>query len=156
MKTEKILRAAKARIADKKNWLKYYLFGARKEDVLGERIVPVTILAEANCFCSVGALAAAVGIPKIGMFSLDGLVFSAEQGGQDWVKLTKGADFERAHKYLQAAAKTVWLKHGGSLAGRGTIQVLPWEVNDCLGHEAAMDMFTIAIRRARRRHVNGG
>lgn len=137
MKTETILRNARERIAKEENWNKGKYYSASKEADFN----PGLTLSEARCFCSLGAVAAAVGVPKANIqTSVSGHIL------EDWVREAVGKDMAKAVKYLRCALKSM---------GRGE---KVWLFNDSLStsHADVLAMFDLAIKRARRRHPNGG
>lgn len=147
MKTETILKNARERIANRENWTKCYVYGRRGG---GERRDMVDKLSDANCFCAIGACAAELGVPDVKFVRIyDSPRLSLI--APDWLKETKGKDFEKAMKYLCAAASVILRKRGSI-----TSPPEPWRVNDRFGHEATLEMFDLAIKRARRRHAYGG
>lgn len=151
MKTETILRNSKERISNKEHWTTGTMYGRRGR---GRGWYNGT-LAEANCFCSIGSVGAELGIPeRMDISAGDGAL---DDRAPDWVKETAGKNLAKAIRYLAGAARTI-LREAGfhALANGGRNGEVVWNVNDWLGHEAAMRMFDIAIKRARRRHANGG
>jgi hypothetical protein len=137
MKTETLLKNARDRIANEANWTRGAMYSLSKSSPGLD-----VNLADAKCFCSIGAVAAELGIPKANsQVGLSGLMF------EDWLKETKQKDMLRAVKYLTAAARAI--------SGR-TYSVAFFNDVNTSSHADVLAMFDLAIKRARRRHPNGG
>jgi hypothetical protein len=177
MKTVEVLQHARQTLTDPSNWIQGALYGKRKDSYLetperlnsrGAYFRGVEKLADANCFCSVGAVAKAMGVPKSTIVSSeDGI--SADNNKNYWFvgyvnnipKYLSLSEFikrewpdanqsqvrsiKTAVKYLNAAAF--------QLLGGGFRKA--FSVNDNCTHKEVLAMFDLAIKNAKRRHVGG-
>ncbi len=160
MKTMEVLTAAKALIATEATYDGHYkTFGRIIGSIYQDRFGSDTLLrSEATCFCSLGAINAAVGSDAesvtCGIYRDNDTAASAvwTGKGEPWAARVgakpatdaQRAAFWRARLYLESAIKQLY----------GFTCVV--SLNDQKGnHEKVMLAFDLAIKNAKRRHING-
>ena len=142
MKTVDVLTSARDRIADKKNWTTSFRYAKR----VGSRAHGVSQLSEANCFCAIGSVGATCGAKSAYAFSNQGKVVEVLQFASE----SDAKAFDKAAAYLNAAAFQICAKDY-----EDDYIAYAYELNDDHGHEETLKMFDLAIRNAKRRHING-
>jgi hypothetical protein len=118
---------------------------------------PTMKLSEATCFCSLGAINAAVGADAenngLGLYSEEALItwgFYGRTGTKPPTK-TQRAAFSNASRYLLAAIKRL-----GYVNNVGEISFFNDSMRGQAGHLMVLKAFDLAIKNAKRRHINGG
>lgn len=105
------------------------------------------LLAEATCFCSIGAVVAAVGADaegsSSGIFKIPPTDGRNRGGGRRAVRPAQRKAYLNAVMYLDAAADKLERFYGAT------------SINDYRDHKTVMSMFDDAIRNAKRRHITG-
>jgi len=106
------------------------------------------LLAEATCFCSIGAVVAAVGADaegsSSGIFKIPPTPRAdTDELGRRAVRPAQRKAYLNAVMYLDAAADKLERFYGAT------------SINDYLDHKTVMSMFDAAIRNAKRRHITG-
>lgn len=156
MKTVDVLIAAKALISDPKAFYRTrldrkdrrgWITGSIFRDANGKICLKNS---EATCFCSLGAVNKVVGADAESTGS--GIVPTDEYPDDFYLERETARPtqaqrkaFTTAKKYLDAASQMI-----GQSKTRDVISL-----NDSGFHEAVMSMFDLAIKNAKRRHVNG-
>ncbi len=147
MKTVDLLIAAQNRIRDPNNWVRGTMYAkktnydprsADEVSLYGAYANRQDSVDSANCFCSVGSVAAELGVPHIRYIGLHQL----DKEDNDAIVEEYGPAFKRAVKYLDAAA--LQLKSASAYC-----------LNDTRTHDDVMTMYNLAIKNAKRRHANG-
>ena len=141
MKTWEILAKAKERISNPDNWVRGKMYAPHTKTY-----IPNLPLEQAECFCSVGAVAAAIGVPNSRYIDASALW---NGGDNDSIVELFGKDFARAVKYLHAASMQMDAVGGRYFSAIG--------FNDDVtnSHADIMRLFDVAIKNAKRRHANG-